>query len=313
MTRTPTPRGNSRARHAATGRHPRKRPPVPTAPPARKASNKSHVVIAVVALVIGVVIGMLLYPHIPFPGTEASLPGRTSVSEGELDMPLGVYNLEDRVVSVSVREAIEETMSLEDAKNSDGTYEIPSVDSVVAIARSRLLAREADKRGITATEQDALEYAEEVYGTSDIAMIASNYGMGQDQVKEMLLRSAVLKKLKDEVVNNAAGQAPNAPTAPEAGKEDEPNSAYAQYIIPLLGDEWNSNGNTWARTDGPFHEKLKNYTISNTEATYSAAQAAYYVASEKYASEQQQVASEWTTFVNETLSRGSIKLSSLVA
>ena len=287
-----------------------RRPPQPA--PTGGAPVRT-IIVGVVALLIGLAVGMLAYPHIPFPGTEASLPGRTTVGEGELDATLGAYNYDGKEVKVSIREAIEETMSLDAARNTDGSYEIPSVDAVISIARGRLLAEDAAKRGITATDEDALAYAKEVYGTTDTATIAANYGMDEGQVKEMLKRSAVLKKLKEAVVQSQGSKEPEAPAAPEPGSEDEPRPAYAQYIMSLVGDEWDANANTWARTDGPFHDQLKNYTISNTEATYSAAQAAYYVAYTQHAATQQQSATEWTTYVNQMLSKASVRLVTLVA
>ena len=304
--------GAARRGNGQRGGAPRSRFRQPPQAPSGGAPVRT-IIVGVVALLLGVGIGMLLFPHIPFPGTEASLPGRTSVGEGELDATLGAYSYDGKEVKVSIREAIEETMSLNAARNSDGSYEIPSVDAVISIARGRLLAEDAAKRGITASEDDALSYAKEVYGTTDTATIAANYGMDESQVKEMLKRSAVLKKLKEAVVQGQSSKEPDAPTAPEAGKEDEPQSAYAQYITSLVGDEWDANANTWARTDGPFHDQLKNYTISNTEATYSAAQAAYYVAYTQHAAAQQQAATEWTTYVNQKLSNASVRLVSLVA
>ena len=314
-----TPQGNNRRVGASPQgggyRRPasRKRFKQPPRPMLSDGNSSRTIIVGVVALLLGIVVGMLAYPHIPFPGTEASMPGRTSVSEGELDATLGTYYCDGKEVNVSIREAIEETMSLDTARNSDGSYEIPSVDAVISIARGRLLGEEAAKRGITATDEDALAYAKEVYGTDNTATIAANYGMDESRVKEMLKSSAVLKKLKESVVQGQGSSEPAAPEAPEAGGEDEQRPVYAQYIMSLVGDEWDANANTWARTDGPFHEQLKNYTISNTGATYSAAQAAYYVAYTQYAATQQQSATEWTTFVNQKLSSASVKLVTLVA
>ena len=301
-------RSGSRRGNAPRSRF--KRPPQPA--PSGGVPLRT-IILGIVALLLGLGIGMLLYPHIPFPGTEASLPGRTSVKEDELDTTLGTYSYDGKEVKVSIREAIEETMSLDAARNSDGSYEIPSVDAVISIARGRLLAEDAAKRGITANEEDALAYAKEVYKTTDTATIAASYGMDESRVKEMLKQSAVLKKLKEAVVQGQSSNEPEAPAAPEAGTEDEPKSTYAQYIMSLVGDEWDSNANTWARSDGPFHDQLKNYTISNTVATYSAAQAAYYVAYTQHAATQQQTATEWTSYVNQKLSNASVRLVSLVA
>lgn len=271
------------------------------------------VLLVLVALVVGVGAGFFAYPLIPFPGTQASLPGRTTVTESELDTPLGTYTYKGDTTTVTVREAIEETMSLDAARNADGTYAIPSADSVLSIARNHFLLLEADSQGIVASDEDALAYAREVWKTDDLAVIAASYSMTEDQVRELMRRSAAIKKLRDEVVTTEPFAEPTPPDAPEAGKEDEPMPQYAEYIMGIVGDEWDANANSWAREDGPFYAQLKNFTISNDAATYSAAQAAYYVARTQYAAVEQQISAEWTTYVNQILSEVTVELGTLVA
>lgn len=279
----------------------------------RRSNAVRTILLMLVALVLGVAIGVFVYPMIPFPGTQASLPGRTTVTESELDMPLGTYTYHGTTTTVTVREAIEESMSIDAARNEDGTYTIPSVDAVLSIARNHFLLLEADAKGIVASDEDALAYAQEVWGTDDLSIIAASYNMTEDQVRELMRRSAAIKKLRDEVVTTEPMAEPAQPAAPEAGSEDVPSAQYAEYVLALVGDEWDANANSWAREDGPFYEELKNYTISNDGATYSAAQAAYYVARTQYAAVEQQISAEWTTYVNQVLSEVTVELGTLVA
>lgn len=88
---------------------------------------------------------------------------------------------------------------------------------------------------------------------------------------------------------------------------------YADYIMGLMGDEWDAAANTWAREDGPYHEKLVNFTISNDGATYSAAQEAYFVAQTQFVAGGQGASTEWTAFVNAILSNVTVELNTLVA
>ena len=98
---------------------------------------------------------------------------------------------------------------------------------------------------------------------------------------------------------------------PEEGAEDEPTADYAQYVIDLLGDEWDSDANDWARTDGTYYATLSGYEISNDAATYAAASAAYSVASSAYQDVTTQVQEEWSAYTDSLLSRATIQLGSL--
>lgn len=270
-------------------------------------------IIALVALVVGVVIGIIAYPLLPLPGTPASLPGRTTVTEDELGTPLGSYAYDGEVTQVSVREAIEETQSLASAKNDDGTYDIPSADAVLSVARNHFLLLEAESRGVVASDDEVAAYVLSTWGTDDYAALASSYRMSEEQVREFMKRAATLRKLRDEVVTTSALGEPQPPAEPEEGMEGYATQAYAEYILGLVGDEWDVNANWWAREDGPFRSQLINFSISNEAATYKAAQAAYFVARSQYAAVEQQIAEEWSTYVNQILSEVTVELGTLVA
>lgn len=290
------------------------------APKAKKAKASSQrrfstpvlVVCIVVALVVGVGGGILAYRTLPLPGSPVALAGASTVSEDQLDTVIGTYTYDGESHDITVRDAIEENSSLDAAKNDDGTYNVPSADTVLATARYQIIDLAASNAGIEVSDDDVAAYAEDTFGSSDYATIASTYNMDEDQVKEIMRQSAAMKALHDQVVAGDEPTQPTAPTAPEDGQEDTPTAEYAQYIINLVGDEWDSDNNTWARTDGDYYAALSSYTISNDSATYDAAQAAYVVAAQKYSQAESEYNSQWSTYVNGLLSNASISVGTLV-
>ena len=291
----------------------------------RRAGIIRTVLIALAALAAGLGVGYAVPSLVPAaPGSTIATPTiapsnpsdqpleHPRVSEAELATPLGAYAYKGATTQVTVREAIEESMSLDAARNAEGNYDVPSADSVLAVARNRLLLKDAESRGISADDAVALAYAKDEWGTEDLGLIAANYSMTKDQVAKLMKESATLRKLRNEVVASESPAAPEAPAAPEDGKNDDPRPEYAAYIMGLVGDEWDKTANTWAKKDGPYHEKLKNYTISSDSATYSAAQAAYDVAREQQAAAERQLASKWTAYVNKILAEVTVSLNTLV-
>lgn len=283
-----------------------------------RSKGPSRVVVAlvsaVIALALGIVAGvMFIAPRIPTSKAEATLAGSTTVDEAGLDGVMGTYVFKGQQIPVTVREAILETTTLEAARNADGTYDVPSVDTVLSIARNHVLETDAEDRGLTASEEDAKAYAQQTLGTQDFSQIAASYGMSIEQVTQLMTRSALLGKLRDQVVTTSAVAEPIPPESPGDGRENEPDQAYATYILGLVGDEWDANANSWAREDGPYRQQLKDYTISNEAATFAAAQTAYYVAYSQYSKVQQQVSSEWTDYVNKLLADVPVELVMLVA
>ena len=120
-----------------------------------------------------------------------------------------------------------------------------------------------------------------------------------------------MRKYRDSILTTKLPDAPQAPTAPADGNADTASKDYAQYIIGLVGDEWDANNNTWASQDGDYYKQLSSYTISNDSATYAAAQAAYQVAAGKYQAVASQVSQEWTQKINGLLGNVSMNVYSL--
>lgn len=239
--------------------------------------------------------------------------GTTVVSEDELDDVVGSYTYNGTTTEVTAREVIEDSTSLDSAVNDDGTYNLPTADDIVSYVRNAVVLADADERGITVSDDEVAEYAESALGTSDYATIASNYGLDEDTVEQMLKDSAVMSKLRDEVTDTVLPDYPDAPTYPEDENEDTASAEYAEYIIALAGDEWDSDAGTWASTDGDYYAALSAYEITNDSATYAAAEAAYEVAYTAYSTASTELSSEWTAYVNSIFCNVTISLGTAAA
>ena len=242
----------------------------------------------------------------------AAMGGKLSVSEAELDAPVATYTYEGETFAVTSREAIEQTSSLDAVRNSDGSYAMPSAESVLSAARMAVVAREIEARGITVSDDELAAYVSETFGTDDVAGMAATYGMDEETVRARLRESAAMAKLRAEVVGVPATE-PQEPTAPEKGKETEAKQEYADYIIALAGDEWDAEGDVWASADGPYASALKEYDVRNAGASYEAAQVAYTVAIQLRSEGSTSVSTQWTAFVNGLLAQADLHLASLVS
>ena len=246
-----------------------------------------------------------------------ALVGRTTLTEAELDEAVGSYTVDGVVHEISAREALLQETSLELACVGEGLYAMPSTESVVSAARTALLQAEVDRRGITVSDEELDAYVQETFGTTEYATLASEYHMDEENVRRLLRGSAGMAKLRDEVVAELATGDPEpvAPVAPENGDASTTSAEYANYIIALAGDEWDSEKGSWADGDGPYAAALREYDVRADSAPYAAAEVAYNLAYEQYhsATETRVTASAaWTDFVNGLLSQAEFAVGSLV-
>ena len=273
----------------------------------RELPTAAWVVIAVVALAIGVAAGHFLLGGA---GT-ISLNGRTTLSAGELDSTVATYTVDGRTVSVTAREVLEESSGdAELTANEDGTYDVPSASDVLTYAQNQIILADADARGLTATDDEIDEFISSSLGT-DLSTLATSWGIDEDAARSVVADAVTMRKLQDEVATTELPEQPTAPSEPAEGAEDEPTAEYAQYVIGLLGDEWDADANDWARTDGTYYATLSGYEISNDAATYAAASAAYGVASSVYEEAYNQVSEELSAYTDALLSKATIQIGSL--
>lgn len=233
-------------------------------------------------------------------------------AESELDATVATWKFKGASHKISAREAIESQYSLDSVKDEDGNYPAPSADAVLAYVRNRILLEEASKQGIELSDEELSSSAETSLGTSDFSAIADQYGVSEDQAKQIVREQGTIQKLYQSVMDDAPAM-PKAPAEPESGDENEAKAEYAAYIIDLAGKEWDAEAGTWAKLDGAYATALAGEEITPESATYAQAQKAYAVAYQQYMLESQGASAKWTSYVNELFGEADVELFGLYA
>ena len=233
-------------------------------------------------------------------------------AESELDATVATWKFKGASHKISAREAIESQYSLDSVKDEDGNYPAPSADAVLSYVRNRILLEEASKQGIELSDEDLSSSAEASLGTSDFSAIADQYGVSEDQAKQIVREQGTIQKLYQSVMDDAPAM-PKAPAEPESGDENEAKAEYAAYIIDLAGKEWDAEAGTWAKLDGAYATALAGEEITPESATYAQAQKAYAVAYQQYMLESRGANAKWTSYVNELFGEADVELFGLYA
>lgn len=233
-------------------------------------------------------------------------------AESELDATVATWKFKGASHKISAREAIESQYSLDSVKDEDGNYPAPSADAVLSYVRNRILLEEASKQGIKLSDEDLSSSAEASLGTSDFSAIADQYGVSEDQAKQIVREQGTIQKLYQSVMDDAPAM-PKAPAEPESGDENDAKAEYAAYIIDLAGKEWDAEAGTWAKLDGAYATALAGEEITPESATYAQAQKAYAVAYQQYMLESQGANAKWTSYVNELFGEADVELFGLYA
>ena len=286
--------------------------------PAAKRGGKggkvpaNHGVIFIVAAVVLVIVAAVGGFFVGQGGFGAGSKGLSSstISEDQLSTVVATWSNNGKTEQVTAKEAIESQYGLDAVKDSDGNYPAPSAETIVSYVRNKILLSDAEKRGITVSDDDAKKFAQSQLGSSDFKEIASSYQVTEDQAKQIVKDNATLQKLYDQVVPNATDSttAPTAPTEPSDGDQNAASKDYADYIINLAGDEWDSSKGTWAKTDGDYYAALKDEQFTADSATYAQAQKAYAVAYSKYTSASQESSTAWSKYANGLYAKANVSI-----
>lgn len=275
---------------------------------ATMGKHKYFIAGALVAVIVAGVSGYFLGSG-GFGSKGVSAP---AFAESELDATVATWKFKGASHKISAREAIESQYSLDSVKDEDGNYPAPSADAVLSYVRNRILLEEASKQGIELSDEDLSSSAEASLGTSDFSAIADQYGVSEDQAKQIVREQGTIQKLYQSVMDDAPAM-PKAPAEPESGDENEAKAEYAAYIIDLAGKEWDAEAGTWAKLDGAYATALAGEEITPESATYAQAQKAYAVAYQQYMLESQGANAKWTSYVNELFGEADVELFGLYA
>ena len=149
--------------------------PAASAYPQRPAMRGSRVptavwlVLLLCALIAGLFVGHFVFREkVNF----GKLNGQTVITEKQLDDAVATYVYEGETYEVTARDAIAQASSLDSVTAGDGKYLAPSAESVLSAARTAILMREVDARGITVSDEELIAYATSTFGTDDIASLA---------------------------------------------------------------------------------------------------------------------------------------------
>ena len=276
-----------------------------------KGGKAKTVVLCCLGLVLGAAVG--IGGTLVFQGGlhSAPVPVAGVLGESQLDTVVGTYRYKGEVYEVTARDAILGSGSLSTARRSDGSYETPSTDEIVSYARNNILAQLVKDNGIEVSADEVAQYAMNLVGSSDADAVAAYFGMEATDAQRLLGEAAAVAKLRQTVVGQPAAE-PEPPQPPEDGVTEVGTAAYADYIIGLLGANWDSGAQTWANTANPYYEALKDEVFAPGSASYDSAQLAYSVARQEYEntpSAQQR----WAEYLNTYLDEGSISVNTLRA
>ena len=225
---------------------------------------------------------------------------------------MATYTANGTTTAVTAREVLEEVQGSPTlTANEDGTYDVPAASDVLSYVQNEVILADAAARGLTASDEEVDAFVTGTMGLADMAEVASNYGISEDAARSMIEDAVVLSKLQSEVTTAELGDYPTAPAEPAEGEEDAATPEYADYVIGLLGDEWDADVDDWARTDGTYYATLSGYEISNDAATYAAASAAYSVAANEYQTASAQLNEEWNAYTDGVLSKVTVQLGTL--
>lgn len=259
--------------------------------------NRAILIAAFVIAIIVAGVGGYFIGRGGFGGASAA-PGSALLTEGQLDATVASYTYKGARHDITAREAIESQYSLDSMKTDDGMYRAPSAETLVAYVRTQILLDEAEARGIEVTDDEVAAYAEQTYGTSDFATLSTQYGLSEDQVREITRNSTMIEKLYDQIAPASTVALPEEPEQPADGDTSTRSKAYADYIINLAGDEWDAEAGTWASTDGSYATALQGMDVTADSASYEEAIIAYYVAYQEYATQASESSQTWTDFAN---------------
>lgn len=262
------------------------------------------------ALVLGIVLGHFV-PMGSF-GTQ-QITGKAFITDADLKSSVATYEYEGKQYDVTAQEVITNKAKLEKAKQQDGTYKLPTPEEISGYVRGQVIVKDAEKKGITATDDEITEYAKKTTGAESLSVIAEKYNLDEEKVKSLMRMSILVDKLRKQTVGAEDPQDPQLPAAPKDEDKEKPTAEFAKFVLDLAKDEWDSDKGAWKAPDGPYATALKDFTITNDGATYAAAQAAYKVAVQQNQKVKAENGKKWQTYINSVLTNVKLHVFSLNA
>ena len=230
-------------------------------------------------------------------GSTSGKPvGKYELSDADLSTVVARYTYDGKTHDVTANEVLVANGGA--VANTDGSYSLPSAEEIVAYIRQEILSSELDKKGISVSDDETDAYAEEAFGSSDYASLASSYNVTEDFLRSYMKTQARVQKAYQQISGTSDQTAPDMPALQDGDDESTVRPEYAAYIIALAGDEWDSASGTWKDPNSDYATALASYDVTSDGASYAAAKAAYDVAYQDYVNAVSSGQTKWTDFTN---------------
>lgn len=266
--------------------------------PSALTEPRFNLVVLIAAVVVAAILFGLLGSCV---GGGASGKVAAQISESQLDSAIATYTFNGTKHDVTAREIFASQYGVSSAADADGNYTTPSAETILSYVRNKVLVEDAAKQGIELDDAAVDAYTESL-GYGDLTSVAAMLGVDEETARTYLRDAAMVQALNDQVASGAATM----PAPPEEGKKGK---VYGKYIAGLLGDEWDTGKDDWARDDGQLYAYLQGAKLTTgKKATYDMALTTYQAAYAIYSADSTNERQVWTDYTNGLFANTSVDI-----
>lgn len=259
----------------------------------------------IAGLVIGFIFGKFIFCG---PNQNVTNLNKTTVTESELNQIIGSYTYDGKNYTISIKDAIDH---LGNTTNSEGTYNMPSTDSIVALARQNILKNEAEKSNITVSDDEINTYIKDTFNVESVDEL-TQFGYKAEQIKDMVTTNIIQEKLQKQVMGEEVYKQPDYPDPAKEGEENNKTEAYAEYIKKLVGDKYKDND--WTEAGTEYKDAIAasdGGEFDGKTANYKAAMAVFQTAYREYDELQGAQTQKWLDYTNDIFKGCTITVATL--
>lgn len=287
---------------------------------AAKKSCPAHAFLSLFAVGLICLVAGALFSYFFFSrqgAAKTELSGKSTITKADFNKVAGHFSYKGKDYAITALDAALVGTGIEQYKTPTGedSYYLPGAESVVAAARNKVIDLIAQEQGISASQQEISEFMKKQFYTDDVKALASQYKLEENQVKDMSKHGVLIEKLRDKVIGKDALPQPiSMPAQPKDKAESSKKTAeYYNYIVGILGKEWDATKGSWAATDGPLYKSLnEKLKLDDKLASFEDAYLVYGAANEQLQNKVSELQDKWLKFISKYLNDVQIQLAYLL-